>query len=61
MNDITKDNFTSYESVRKSNVTNMCDIKIVSEISGLSKKKILYIIKNYGELCKKYPGVRKED
>lgn len=61
MSDVTKDDFASYESVRVSGVTNMFDIKIVSELSGLSREQILYIMKNYGELCKKYPGVRKEE
>ena len=57
--EITKDDFASYESVRESGVTNMFAVRTVSELSGLSREQILYIMKNYGELCKKYPGVRK--
>jgi len=59
--EITKKEFEAYESVRESGVTNMFAVKIVSGISGLSKKQILYIMKNYDEICKKYPGVRKEN
>ena len=59
--EITKEEFESYESVRESGVTNMFAVKLVSELSGLSREQILYIMENYDELCKKYPDVRKED
>ena len=59
--EITKKEFEAYEFVRESGVTNMFDIKIVSTLSYLTREQILYIMKNYDEICKKYPGVRKED
>lgn len=59
--EITKENFKAYEAVRESGVTNMFAVKLVSELSGLTREQILYIMENYDELCKKYPDVRKED
>jgi len=56
---ITKEEFGAYEGVRESGVTNMFMISTVSEISGLGREKIKFIMTNYGELMKKYPGVRK--
>lgn len=55
--DITEQDFQSYEEVRESGVTNMFMITTVSELSGLDREQILCIMKNYGELCKKYPDV----
>ena len=57
---ITKDDFESYEAVRSSGVTNMFAVGLVSELSGLSKEKIREIMKNYNELMKKYPDVRRD-
>ena len=59
--EITKKEFEAYESVRESGVTNMFAVNLVSELSGLTREQILYIMKNYDEICKKYPGVRKEN
>ena len=56
--EITKDEFEAYEKVRISGVTNMFMATTVSELSGLSKDKVMDIMKNYGELDTKYPGVR---
>jgi len=58
MEEITKEEFASYEKVRVSGVTNMFAVNMVSEISGLSREKILAIMKGYEKLMKKYPGVR---
>ena len=33
--------------VQKSGVTNMWDVKVVGELSGLTKEEILDIMKNY--------------
>lgn len=55
---ITKEDFKAYEAVRSSGVTNMFMVKTVCEISGLSREQVMYIIKHYGELMKKYPDVR---
>ena len=47
---ITKEQFKRYQAVQKSGVTNMWDIGKVAELSGLSKKVILEIMKNYNNL-----------
>jgi hypothetical protein len=57
--EITKEEFQSYEDVRESGDTNMFFISKVEELSGLSREKILAIMKGYMVLCEKYPGVRK--
>jgi len=58
--EITKEDFEAYESVRYSGITNMFMITLVSELSGLSKDKIKAIMKNYEQLMKEYPDVRKK-
>ncbi len=57
--EITKEDFKSYEVVRKSGVTNMFLVNVVSELSGLCRDKIITIMENYEELMRKYPDVRK--
>jgi len=47
MVEITKEKFESYMGVQKSGVTNMWDVKVVGELSGLTKEEILDIMKNY--------------
>jgi len=56
---ITKEEFETYEAVRNSGVTNMFAVNVVEELSGLSKDKIITIMKGYSELMETYPGVRK--
>ena len=56
--EITKDEFESYEAVRQSGVTNMFMVSVVCDLSGLSKEKVLAIMKQYGTLMEKYPDVR---
>lgn len=51
---ITKKEFLAYESVRVSGITNMFNVKLVQEISGLSREKIMQIMKEYSTLEKKY-------
>ncbi|MFX0133361.1 MAG: hypothetical protein ACFFDN_06945 [Candidatus Hodarchaeota archaeon] len=51
---VSKKEFDAYESVRVSGVTNMWNVSLVSELSGLKKDKILYIMKNYSELKEHY-------
>jgi len=58
MENITKEEFEAYEKVRKSGVTNMYAISVVSDLSGLDKETIMGVMKNYDELCKSYPEVR---
>ena len=54
MVEITQEQFEAYEDVRESGVTNMFDVKTVSELSGLEKEEIMTIMKSYGELKEKY-------
>jgi len=51
---ITQDEFDAYEDVRISGVTNMFNVSVVSDYSGLSKEKIIEIMSNYEILNKKY-------
>ena len=55
---ITKKEYTAYEKVRLSGVTNMFDVGTVEILSGLSREKIIEIMKTYEALMKKYPEVR---
>ena len=50
MNKITREQFEAYERVRKSGVTNMWAVSVVSDLSGLEKDTIMQIMKNYSEL-----------
>ena len=54
MTEITKEQFEAYVDVQMSGVTNMFDVKTVSELSGLEKEEIMTIMKSYGELKEKY-------
>ncbi len=51
---ITKKMFLKYEGVRRSGVTNMWNIRLVEEISGLTREECLKIMKNYEGLKNKY-------
>jgi hypothetical protein len=44
---ITKNEFKSYVDVQESGITNMFDVRTVESISGLSRAKIMDIMKNY--------------
>ena len=46
--------FIKYLDCRDSGVTNMFDVTTVKTITGLSKEKIMYIIKNFDKLEEKY-------
>ena len=54
MTEITQEQFEAYVDVQESGVTNMFDVKTVSELSGLEKEEIMTIMKSYGELKEKY-------
>ena len=54
MENITQDEFNAYEDVRESGVTNMFNVSVVSDYSGLSRDKIITIMKNYNTLADKY-------
>ena len=51
---ITQDEFNAYEDVRESGVTNMFNVSVVSDYSGLSREKIIEIMTNYKILYNKY-------
>ena len=51
---ITQEEFDAYEDVRESGVTNMFNVSVVSDYSGLSREKIIDIMSNYQALCIKY-------
>ena len=51
---ITAHEFGKYLALQGSGVTNMFDIKAVMLHTGLSKRKILYIMEHYSELCQEY-------
>ena len=54
MENITQDEFDAYEDVRESGVTNMFNVSVVSDYSGLSRDKIITIMENYNTLADKY-------
>jgi hypothetical protein len=54
MENITQEQFKAYESVRRSGVANMFDVRVVSDLSGLCRNTILLIMKNYEELKEKF-------
>lgn len=53
-----KKKFLTYESIRKSGITNMFNVTFVCELSNgvLSRQDCFYIMKNYSELLEKYLG-----
>ena len=51
---ITQDEFDSYVEVQESGITNMFNVAVVSDYSGLSRDKIMTIMKNYSDLNDKY-------
>ena len=54
MEKITKEQFEAYVDVQESGVTNMFDVKLVGELSGLEKEQIMTIMTSYSELKDKY-------
>jgi hypothetical protein len=54
--EITKEDFFAYESVRVAGVTNMFDLQTVQDWSDLSFDMIVSIQKNYSELSRKFEG-----
>ena len=54
---ITEDEFGAYVGVQKSGATNMWAVSLVADLSGLEKEQCLYIMKHYGELAERYPGI----
>jgi len=56
--EITPDQFEKYEKVRESGITNMFDINMVKELSGLSEETILCIMVNADYIYRKYKPSR---
>ena len=54
MTEISREQFEAYVDVQESGVTNMFDVKTVSQLSGLEKEEIMTIMQSYGELKEKY-------
>tara|TARA_R100000951_G_scaffold73590_2_gene61952 strand:+ start:46 stop:216 length:171 start_codon:yes stop_codon:yes gene_type:complete len=54
MTEITQEQFEAYVDVQESGVTNMFDVRTVSDLSGLDKQEIMTIMKSYSELKEKY-------
>ena len=54
MEKITQEQFEAYVDVQMSGVTNMFNVKLVGELSGLEKEEIMTIMTNYGQLKEKY-------
>jgi len=54
MKNITKEQFKAYETVRRSGATNMFDVGVVSNLSGLCRNIILIIMENYEKFEKKF-------
>lgn len=52
--EITKEQFEAYVRVQKSGITNMWNVALVMELSGLTEEQCLYIMKNYSTLKTKY-------
>ena len=51
---ITAAEFGKYLALQGSGMTNMFDLKLVAIHTGLSQRKIVYIMEHYSELCEKY-------
>ena len=51
---VTQDEFDSYVEVQESGITNMFNVNVVSDYSGLSRDKIMTIMKNYSDLNEQY-------
>lgn len=57
---ITKQDFLKYVSVQQSGKTNMFDVRMVEDLSGLSRNKIIDIMKNYPKYKKLRGGANHE-
>ena len=51
---ITQEEFDTYVEVQMSGVTNMFNVSVVSDYSGLSRDKIITIMENYNTLAQTY-------
>ena len=51
---ITQEQFDAYVEVQESGITNMFNVQVVSDYSGLSRQDIMTIMSNYDVLREKY-------
>ena len=51
---VTAEEFGRYLALQGSGLTNMFDINAVMFHTGLSRRKVLYIMARYSELCEEY-------
>ena len=51
---VTQDEFDSYVEVQDFGITNMFNVAVVSDYSGLSRDKIMTIMSNYTDLKEQY-------
>lgn len=51
---VTEQDFLAYREVQLSGVTNMFDVEMVSQLSGLSRERISDIMKDYDSYVKKW-------
>jgi len=48
--EITKEQFTKYEELRKEGLFNMFNVKAICEYTQLKREEVLFIMKHYKEL-----------
>ena len=51
---ITQEQFDAYVEVQESGITNMFNVQVVSDYSGLNRQDIMTIMSNYSVLQEKY-------
>ena len=52
VNQVTKQDFEAYYQVQMSGATNMFDVRMVEQLSGLSREKIVDIMSHYSKYKK---------
>lgn len=52
--EINKEQFESYVEIQESGITNMMNVRYVSDLTGLTRDECIYIMQNYTELSKLY-------
>ena len=52
--EITKEDWNRYRKVQASGETNMFDLKVVENLSNVTKSKIIEIMQNYSKYAEQY-------
>ena len=55
--EITEHQFASYVTVQESGITNMWNVSLVTELTGLTKDQCIDIMKNYEKYSKRFASV----